>query len=170
MPLSAAAAAGAAGGAGTNQRRAIAMTPAEIAAFLAERHHATMCTLNLDGTIHAVAMWYGFLDGNLAVHTKAKSQKVQNLRRNPTMTWLVEAGTSYEELRGVELVGHAEIVEDPERLFAVGASVYDRYLAPYTEAARPFVEGTVRKRVAIVLHVTRTASWDHRKLGQAMAR
>ncbi|MGH8981497.1 MAG: pyridoxamine 5'-phosphate oxidase family protein [Acidimicrobiales bacterium] len=153
-----------------HQRRAIAMTPAEVDTYLAERHHATVCSLNHDGSIHAVAMWYGFLDGRLAVHTKAKSQKVQNLRRNGATTWLVESGTRYEELRGVELVGHAEIVEDPGRLFSVGASVYGRYLGPYTDEARPFVEETLQKRVAIVLSVTRTVSWDHRKLADRAPR
>ena len=141
------------------------MSPEEVAAFLAERHTATMCTLNRDGSIHAVAMWYGFLDGRLALHTKARSQKARNLARDPRVTVLVEAGERYEELRGVELVGTAVPVGDGRQLFAVGASVFDRYVAPYTEAARGAVETTLRKRVAFVLEVERTVSWDHRKLG-----
>ena len=141
------------------------MSPEEVAAFLAERHTATMCTLNRDGSIHAVAMWYGFLDGRLALHTKARSQKARNLARDPRVTVLVEAGERYEELRGVELVGTAVPVGDGRQLFAVGASVFDRYVAPYTEAARGAVETTLRKRVAFVLDVERTVSWDHRKLG-----
>lgn len=144
------------------------MSDEEVAAFLAERHSATMCTLNWDGTIHAVAMWYGFLDGQLAVQTKAKSQKARNLERDPRMTCLVEAGERYEELRGVELVGTAQLVSDPEQIFAVGASVFDRYVAPFTEGAREAVETMLRKRVAFVLHVERTVSWDHRKLATAL--
>ena len=79
-------------GHGVNQRKAIQMTPEEIDAFLAERRPMTMCSLSADGSIHAVAMWYGFLDGVVTVETKAKSQKVQNLRRDPRLTLLVEAG------------------------------------------------------------------------------
>jgi PPOX class probable F420-dependent enzyme len=141
------------------------MSQAEVAVFLAERHSATMCTLNWDGSVHAVAMWYGFVDGRLAVHTKAKSQKARNLERDPRTTWLVESGQQYDELRGVELVGRAVRVDGGERLFTVGASVYDRYVAPYTEEARGAVETMLRKRVAFVLEVERTVSWDHRKLG-----
>lgn len=147
-----------------NQRRAIVMSDEEVDDFLAERHTTTMCTINVDGSIHAVAMWYGFSDGRLAVQTKAKSQKVRNVRRDPRMTCLVEAGGRYEELRGVELVGRAEVVDDPGRLWEVGVSVYDRYVEPYTEAARPAVAAMLHKRVAIVLQVERTVSWDHRKL------
>ena len=146
------------------------MSPREVAAFLAERHTATMCTFNWDGSIHAVAMWYGFLDGLLALQTKAKSQKARNLARDPRMTWLVEEGERYEELRGVELVGRAVPVDDAEQVFAVGASVFDRYVAPYTDAAREAVETMLRKRGAFVLDVQRTVSWDHRKLQTAAPR
>ena len=102
-------------GHGVNQRKAIQMTPDEVDAFLAERRAMTMCSLAPDGSIHAVAMWYGFLEGAIAVETKAKSQKAQNLRRDPRLTLLFEDGDYYEELRGVELVGRAEVIDDPDR-------------------------------------------------------
>jgi PPOX class probable F420-dependent enzyme len=149
---------------GVNQRSLITMSPEEIDAFLLERRAMTMCTLNHDGSIHAVAMWYGILDGCVAVHTKLKSQKARNVVRNPTMTCLMEAGEAYTELRGLELVGQAEIVEDPEKIFELGVSVFSRYHQPYTEALRADVERTLNKRVAIKLRVERTVSWDHRKL------
>ncbi len=109
-------------GHGVNQRGIIKMTPAEVDGFLAGRRPMSMCTLNHDGTIHAVAMWYGFLEGAVAFETKAKSQKVQNLRRDPRLTLLFEDGDTYEELRGVELVGKAEIIDDPDKLWELGIS------------------------------------------------
>jgi PPOX class probable F420-dependent enzyme len=152
-------------GGGVNQRAQIKMTPEEIDAFLHERRPMTMCTINHDGSIHAVAMWYGFLDGAIAVETKAKSQKARNLARNSTMTCMFEDGDTYEELRGVELVGHGEIVDDPDQLFELGKSVFSRYYTEYTEEMKPFVELMLNKRVVIKLNVDRTVSWDHRKLG-----
>jgi PPOX class probable F420-dependent enzyme len=149
---------------GVKQRDRIKMTQDEIDEFLSGRRTMTMCTINHDGTIHAVAMWYGFLEGAVAVETKAKSQKVQNLRRNPTVTMLVEDGDTYDELRGVELVGRAEIVEDPDRIWELGVSVFERYQAPYTEEMRPFVEVMLNKRVVVKLELDRVVSWDHRKL------
>ncbi len=152
-------------GHGVNQRKAIQMTPEEVESFLAERRAMTMCSISADGSIHAVAMWYGFLDGCITVETKAKSQKARNLRRDPRLTLLFEDGDYYEELRGVELVGRAEIVEDPAQLWALGVSVFERYYAPYSEELKPFIETMLHKRVGIKLHVERTVSWDHRKLG-----
>ncbi|HXW34252.1 MAG TPA: pyridoxamine 5'-phosphate oxidase family protein, partial [Acidimicrobiales bacterium] len=127
-------------GHGINQRALIKMTPDEVDAFLRERRPMTMCSINHDGSIHAVAMWYGFLEGAVAVETKAKSQKVQNLRRDPRLTCMIEDGEYYEELRGVELVGRAEIVDDPTRMWELGVDLFSRYYGTYTEEMRPFVE------------------------------
>ncbi len=153
-------------GVGVNQRRLITMTPSEVEAFLESSRVMTMCTLNVDGTIHAVAMWFGFLDGRIAIETKAKSQKAQNLRRNPMMTCLFEAGDTYDELRGVELVGRAEIIDDHERCFELGVSHFTRYQGPYDETKRELVEAMLHKRIVAALNVERVVSWDHRKLPQ----
>jgi PPOX class probable F420-dependent enzyme len=152
-------------GGGVNQRDKIKMSRQEIDAFLVERQSMSLATLDKDGRIHLVAMWYGFLEGAVAIETKAKSQKVANLRRDPRITVMVEAGDTYDQLRGVELVGTAEIVEDPDRIWTLGVSVFERYNAPYTEEMRPFVEIMLRKRVVVKVNVEKTVSWDHRKLG-----
>ena len=68
---------------GVNQRDVIKMTQDEVDEFLQGRHSMSIATINHDGSIHLVAMWYGFLEGAIAIETKAKSQKVLNLRRNP---------------------------------------------------------------------------------------
>jgi len=153
-------------GHGINQRSVIRMTAEEIDEFLQGRHTMQCATMNHDGTIHLVAMWYGFLEGCPALETKTKSQKVQNLRRDSQITCLLEDGQSYEELRGVELVGHAEIVDDPERMFELGISVFERYQGiEYKDELRPIVEQMLNKRVVVKINVERVVSWDHRKLG-----
>ncbi|MGZ4207579.1 MAG: pyridoxamine 5'-phosphate oxidase family protein [Actinomycetota bacterium] len=152
-------------GHGVKQRARVAMTPQEVDEFLQGRHTMTLCTLNPDGTIHAVGMWYGFLDGSVAVESKAKAQKVKNVRRDPRITCMIETGDHYEELRGVSLVGRAEIVDDPEEMFRLGVSVLERYYMPYTEEVRPAVEAMLNKRVVIKVHPDKVVSWDHRKLG-----
>ena len=154
-------------GHGVNRRAAVRMSGDEVAAFLDGRHTMTLSSFNHDGTIHAVAMWYGFLDGQIAFETKAKSQKARNILRDPRVTCMVCAGERYEELRGVELVGRAELVEEPSQTFALGVSVYERYHGPYRETLRPFVEAMLAKRIVARLAVARLVSWDHRKLGLA---
>jgi len=152
-------------GHGVNQRDLIKMTPEEVDAFLRERRSMTMSTIAPDGSIHSVAMWYGFLEGAVAFETMSKAQKVQNLRRDPRLTCLVEAGDTYDQLRGISLVGTGEIIDDPDRMWELGVSVFERYNAPYTDEMKPFVETMLRKRVVVKLHVDKTVTWDHRKLG-----
>jgi len=152
-------------GSGTNQRNQVAMTPEEIDAFIAERHTLSIATLNRDGSIHMVAMWYGFLEGEIAFTSKVKAQKVLNLRRDPSITVMAEEGEAYNELVGVSIRGTAEIVEDPERMFAAGVSVFERHTAPYDDARnRKHVESLLFKRVVIKVTPIKVASWDHRKL------
>ncbi len=149
-----------------SRRDQIRMDDAEVAAFLGERHTMNIATLGADGRPHLVAMWYGFFpDGALGFWTYGRSQKIVNLRRDPRMTCLVEAGEAYEELRGVELVADGTIVEEREEVLALGASVFDRYSGPYTPESRPILEQVGAKRAAVRIEVLETVSWDHRKLG-----
>src|SRR5215472_334660 len=149
---------------GENRRSHIKMSEQEIDAFLAEEKTATMCSMHPDGSIHAVAMWYGLVDGGVMFETKIKSQKVQNLRRDPRLTILVEAGDSYDQLRGVELVGQAVIHEDEEMLWRVGVSVWERYVGPYDEAAKDGLAMMLNNRLTVSIAIDKIVSWDHRKM------
>ena len=78
---------------------------------------------------------------------------------------MFEDGDYYEELRGVELVGRVEIVEEPERMFELGIDLFERYYGNYSEELKPFVETMLNKRIVAKVIVDRVVSWDHRKLG-----
>jgi PPOX class probable F420-dependent enzyme len=150
---------------GVNQRAQITMTDDEVAAFIESSRTATMATVGPDGTPHLVAMWFAVVDGKIWFETKSRSQKAVNLRRDDRITVMIEDGLTYDSLRGVSLEGRAEIVEDPDALWEVGVSVWERYNGPYTDEVKPFVEVMLHKRVAVRVDVERVRSWDHRKLG-----
>lgn len=152
---------------GTNQRAQITMTDDEIAGFVERSRTATMATIGPTGIPHLVAMWFAVVDGQIWFETKARSQKAQNLRRDPRMTCMIEDGLTYDTLRGVSIEGRGTIVEDPEALWNIGVNVWERYTGPYTDEAKPLVEVMLHKRVAVRLDVDRIRSWDHRKLGMA---
>ncbi|MCW2560491.1 MAG: class F420-dependent enzyme [Mycobacterium sp.] len=151
---------------GKNERSKIVMSDDEIVDFIDHSRTATMATLSADGKPHLVAMWYAVLDGEIWFETKAKSQKAVNLRRDPTITVMIEDGKTYDTLRGVSIDGRAEIVDsDPDLLLRVGISVWERYTAPYTEEMKPYVDQMMNNRIAVRVVPTRLRSWDHRKLG-----
>lgn len=151
----------------SNQRSQIVMSDDEVARFLEQSRIATMATVGVDGRPHLVAMWFGLVDGHVCFETKAKSQKAVNLRRDPRITVSVEAGDTYDQLRGVSIDGTAAIVDDPasDEYWAAGVSVFERYQGPYNEDMRPFVEAMMNKRIVVRVDPLRVRSWDHRKLG-----
>lgn len=150
---------------GVNQRSQITLTQDEVDELLAASRTMTLATVGADGQPHLVAMWYAIVDGDICFETKAKSQKAVNLRRNPRVSCLVEDGVRYEELRGISLEGTAEVTDDPDFLWAIGVSMFERYYGPYSDELKPFVEQMLNKRVGVRVHVERVRSWDHAKLG-----
>lgn len=148
-----------------NQRSQVVMSDDEVDTFLTQQRSSTVATIGPNGQVHLVAMWYAWLDGHIWLETKAKSQKVVNLRRDPRMSFLVEAGHTYDQLRGVSLEGNGVVIEDEQTVWDVCVNVFERYNAPYTEELRPFVELMAKNRVVVRLDVDRVRSWDHRKLG-----
>jgi PPOX class probable F420-dependent enzyme len=152
-----------------SQRDRIRMSEAEVAAFLDEPRTMSIATLDPDGWPHLVAMWYAVLDGSVHFWTYAKSRKAVNLRRDPRLTCLVEAGERYDELRGVSLTGRAVLITDTPRVADIGMAISERYagstaVAEQRDALRAGVEAQALKRVAVRVSVERLASWDHRKL------
>ncbi|MGN0062733.1 MAG: pyridoxamine 5'-phosphate oxidase family protein [Nocardioides sp.] len=147
------------------QRAQIVMNDAEVDEFLRTQRSSTVATIGKDGQVHLVGMWYAWFDGHVWFETKPKSQKVVNLRRDPRMTFLVEAGHTYDQLRGVSLEGTAEVIDDAELLEKVCLDMFERYTGPYTPELRPFLDAMMHNRFVVRLDVQRTRSWDHRKLG-----
>jgi PPOX class probable F420-dependent enzyme len=158
---------------GAAHRRATAeMTDQEIATFLEQGHTMIAASHGRDGTIHLAPMWYEMIDGRPAMWTYGRSQKALNLRRNPAITVVVEDGEVYQELRGVQLAGQAEIVDDPAEVLKVGMLIQRKYTPVSADAGdrdESAIADSLRrqaaKRVAILVNVRSTASWDHRKLG-----
>ena len=136
------------------------MSEAELATYLAEPHLCTIATFGPKGTIHLVAMNYGFIDDAPAFWSYRKSQKTLNLERNPNITMLVDSGRRYSELKGAQLVGKAELLYDEASVLALADSMGQRYggIAADAKASAP-------KRVAVRVNVDKVVTWDHSKLG-----
>jgi len=154
---------------GMSQRDRIRMDDAEVAAFLSAQRHMSVATLDPDGWPHLVAMWFVLRDGAVHFWTYGKSRKAVNLRRDPRLTCLIEAGGRYGELRGVSLTGRGVLLEDTAEVNALGLEISERFGGPIPsgpdgDAARTGIATQAAKRVGVRVAVERVASWDHRKL------
>jgi nitroimidazol reductase NimA-like FMN-containing flavoprotein (pyridoxamine 5'-phosphate oxidase superfamily) len=162
-----------------SRREQIKMSEAEAAAFLAEERTVTCATVGPRGWPHLMPLWYVLRDPaagesapRLWAWTYAVSQKVRNLERDPRATLQVEAGESYEQLRGVMLECDVVVHRDLEIVKALGQEIFARYASPRGQPpvedlpaeVGAMLDKQAAKRVALEFVERRRASWDHRKL------
>lgn len=145
-------------------RDLVKMGDDQVSAFLAEGFRAHVSTINRDGFPHVVPITYVVLDGRIAFWADNVSQKMVNLKRDPRIAAVIDAGVDFQELRGVELLGTAELRDDDETnglvadLFALKAQEEHR------AGAREMLLSLAAERTAVIVNPARVASWDHRKL------
>ena len=147
-----------------NRRRQIRFTPEEQAVFLREHRKAALATIDKDGFPHLVAMNFFEKDGAFYMTSYGKAQKVVNIRRDARVALMIEAGSSYSELRGVMVRGHCEIVEGAEAVRTAFAAMAQARGGTATERPRAATD-SAPKRVVLKITPEKTTSWDHSKLG-----
>jgi PPOX class probable F420-dependent enzyme len=147
----------------TNRRQQIRLSPDEQTAFFRERKKAAFATIDKDGFPHVVAMNYFARDGAFWMTSYGKAQKVVNVRRNPKVALMIEAGDSYAELRGVMIRGRCEILEDLDAVKAAFESRTQAQADP--NPVQPGAVASAPKRVVLKVVPETIISWDHRKLG-----
>src|SRR6266436_5413127 len=148
-------------GTSMDRRRQIQLSPDEQAVFLREHRKAALATIDKDGFPHMVAMNFYVEDGVFYMTSYGKAQKVVNIRRDPRVALMVEAGDKYSELRGVMVRGHCEIIEGAEAVRAAFAGMAE---ARGTTPSRPSGAGdSAPKRVVLKIIPEKITSWDHRK-------
>ncbi|MFD5703849.1 pyridoxamine 5'-phosphate oxidase family protein [Streptomyces lasiicapitis] len=101
----------------TTQRRGrrIMMTPGELDAFLATERTCRVATVSADGAPHVSALWFVWDGTSLWLYSLTRSRRWAELRRDPRIAVVVDAGEQYGELRGVELTGTAQFVGESPR-------------------------------------------------------
>lgn len=145
-----------------SRRELIQMSDEEVAAFLHEERVVTCATHGPRGWPHLMPLWFLVREGEVWAWTFAKSQKVRNLERDARATLQVEAGTEYQELRGVMLECDTVLHRETPVVQAFGEELFLRYAG---NAASEMVAAQAPKRVALQFVERRRATWDHRKLG-----
>lgn len=149
-----------------SQRRGgkIAMNAEERDAFLSIERTCRVATVGGDGAPHVTPLWFAWDGTALWLTSIVRSQRWTDIERDPRVSIVVDAGTDFMELRGVEIQGEARPVgeiprtgepvpelETPEQLFA------DKYSG-----------GTVvhdGRHAWLRIVPAKMASWDFRKIG-----
>jgi PPOX class probable F420-dependent enzyme len=99
--------------------------PDDIGQFLAQPLIAKLSTLNKDGTIHTVPIWFKYQEGEFLFGTQEISQKVRNIKRDSRATVLVE--TTEPNLKGIIAYGTAQL--DFEDVVSKRCQIFEKYMS-----------------------------------------
>jgi hypothetical protein len=143
--------------------RKIAMTDAEVDDHLGGERTCRVATVGADGRPHVTPLWFVWHGGHLWLTSLVRSRRWADLARDPRVSVVIDAGQTYQELRGVEITGRASPVgeiprgtgpvpelAEPERLFARKYAGLDAFVPDGRHAW-------------LRIDADRLVSWDFRK-------
>ena len=143
------------------------MDDAEVRDFLETGHGGVFATVRADGSPALVPLWYVMVDGSVFVRTLAKSAKARHIRADSRVSFLVESGSAWAELKAVVIYGNAVIETAPEIVASVDdafAAKYQAFLMPSTatdKARQHYAQERIHVRI---VPTRRPLSWDNSKI------
>src|SRR5260370_16362773 len=91
--------------------------------------------------------------------TCRSSQKARNLARDPRIACLVETGEQYFDLRGVQVQGVTQCIEDPAAVREIGRRVAAGMADAPADTLEEYAEHAARKRFGYASEPRRHISW-----------
>jgi PPOX class probable F420-dependent enzyme len=95
--------------------------------FLDTKAVVLLATVQADGGPLAMPMWFLSDPTTLTMISVDATQKVRNLRRDPRVCVVAEAGGGGGDERGVTVQGHAEFLPDGDERRALAARFHAKY-------------------------------------------
>ena len=130
------------------------LTQSELDSFLSEPNIAIVASTGPTGKPHAMPIWYAWRDGKVLFHTGADSKKMRNLRKNPSVSVVVDTKEGPYKVAVIE--GTAKELPGDA---ALGREVAIAYLGEQqgaAYAARSSDPGTL-----VEVTPTKIISWDY---------
>jgi Pyridoxamine 5'-phosphate oxidase len=135
-------------------------TPSALALeILSRRLIANLATLNENGTVHLVAMWFRFEEGRVLLPTSSRTRKIRNLRARPVATIMVDESRAGLDLRGVMLVGATTVLDGPDTV-AINRPIHLKYVTAVGLALPDVGRYLGTDDVTISLVPDRITTWD----------
>jgi PPOX class probable F420-dependent enzyme len=150
----------------------VRLSPDEAWAVLNASHTGVFTTLRGDGVPIALPVWFAVLDRRIYVSGPDTVKRLGRVRRDPRVSFLVESGERWAELRAVHLTGRARIVTEPALLERVAAALDAKYAAFRTaRAAMPAGTRAHYEVPRATIEITpdaRMLSWDNARLRESL--
>jgi PPOX class probable F420-dependent enzyme len=145
----------------------VRMSDGEVREFLATGHTGILATLRADGSPAVMPLWYVMVDESVFVRTLASSPKAHHVRADPRVSFLVESGRAWAELKAVVIYGDAVIETAPDVVATVDAAFaakYQSFLMPTTADERTRRHYAGHRLYVRIAPRRRVLTWDNSKL------
>lgn len=147
------------------------LTDEQLDEIMTSTWNMRIATIGPGARINLTPLWFGWGGGK--IYTYCRGQKVENLRRNPDATILVDLNDRFPELQGAMFQGKAQVLEDADMEAAepdleevrmqMGAKYAGGHGEP-AEARRNDSSARGRNWRWVVFTPDRKVTWDNFKL------
>ncbi|WP_198412577.1 pyridoxamine 5'-phosphate oxidase family protein [Nocardioides mangrovicus] len=139
------------------------MSEREVDGFMRTERTCRVATVGADGTPHVMPLWFVWHDRSVWLSSIVKSQRWADLTRDPHVAVVVDAGTEFHELRGVEVRGEVEQVGDVPRTSRIDPELVEpeRLMASKYSRSGEFVPDG--RHAWLRVRPSKLVSWDFRK-------
>jgi len=128
--------------------------------FLGQQKVCRLATVDRRGQPHVVPVWHILLDGDIYIETSPNSKKGQNLKVNPKIALVVDAGDAFDDYKGVMIQGTVQIVKDKRMLARFRDAMAQRY---FGTSEHPGYKSLVSGSDPLLLKIIpkRLVTWDY---------
>jgi nitroimidazol reductase NimA-like FMN-containing flavoprotein (pyridoxamine 5'-phosphate oxidase superfamily) len=146
------------------------LSSAEIDELLSMTLIANIATLDDDGSIHLLPMWFLRIGNDICIPTSHHTHKYRNLRARPRASVMIDVSRAGLNLKGVLIRGRVELIEGEEAR-QINRSIHLKYVTP--EALSDASVASYLSKgddVTVKLHMDRLISWNlaSSKAGEAL--
>ena len=131
---------------------------------------ANLATLDDDGSIHLLPMWFLRIDKDICIPTSRYTHKYRNLRKRPRASVMIDVSRAGLNLKGVLIRGRVELI-DGEEARRINRSIHLKYLTPEA-LSDPSIASYLSEGddVTVKIHIDDLISWNlaDSKAGKAL--
>jgi nitroimidazol reductase NimA-like FMN-containing flavoprotein (pyridoxamine 5'-phosphate oxidase superfamily) len=143
-------------------RKALRLTDAELDDFLRTSRWGRLATANRNGEPHITPLGYVYHDGAIWFYALRDGRRARDLAENPQVAFLVDDGVapgdSYDKRRGAIVYGSCCVVDAHPALDGARHAYMQAMEAASVEEIQRRTHSWYR------IDITRTVSWDFRKI------
>ncbi|MBI4258091.1 MAG: PPOX class F420-dependent oxidoreductase [Thaumarchaeota archaeon] len=139
----------------------MSMTTREMSSFFKGKWIARLVTLKKNGYPHITPVWYDWDGRKLVIVTKTNRVKYRNIKTDSRVALCID--TNDRPYKGVIVEGKAEITD--RNLRGEMKKMISKYVESDEERQRYLQRWLNEPRILLVVHPTKTITWDNSKTG-----